>query len=55
MNWDLELFEYYQDNLQDYQTEINNLNSSKSKDNTLIIKKVPKLNISNYYISYHRA
>ena len=31
MNWDLELFEYYQDNLQDYQTEINNLNSKISK------------------------
>ena len=31
--------------------KINNLNSSKSKENTLIIKKLPKLNISNYYIS----
>ena len=31
--------------------KINNLNASKSKDNILIIKKLPKLNISNYYIS----
>ena len=31
--------------------KINNLNSNKSKDNTLIIKKLPKLNISDYYIN----
>lgn len=31
--------------------KINNLNPNKSKDNTLIIKKLSKLKISNYYIN----
>ena len=31
--------------------KINNLNLNKSKDNTLIIKKLPELNISEYYIN----
>ena len=31
--------------------KINNLNSNKPKDNTLIIKKLLNLNISNYYIN----
>ena len=31
--------------------KINNLNSNKSKDNTLIIKKIPKLKLSDYYIN----
>ena len=31
--------------------KINNLNLNKSKDNTLIIKKLSELNISEYYIN----
>ncbi len=31
--------------------KINNLGSTKSKDNTLIIKNLSKLNITNYYIN----
>ena len=31
--------------------KINKLNPDKFKENTLIIKKLPNLNISNYYIN----
>ena len=31
--------------------KINNLNSNNPKDNTLIIKKLSNLNMSNYYIN----